>query len=113
MNFFSTENLYEIFLRHPKVCTDTRNILSGSIFFALKGGNFNGNHFAEQALSKGASFAIVDEVEFSDNEKKIRVEDVLVALQNLARHHRQILGKKGLRVFALTGSNGKTTTKEL
>jgi UDP-N-acetylmuramoyl-tripeptide--D-alanyl-D-alanine ligase len=108
-----TEKLYEIFLRHPKVCTDTRNIIPESIFFALKGGNFNGNEFAKEALSKGAAVAVVDEKEFADNENCFLVEDVLTALQDLARYHRQILAKNKLRVFALTGSNGKTTTKEL
>jgi UDP-N-acetylmuramoyl-tripeptide--D-alanyl-D-alanine ligase len=109
----SIEKLYGIFLLHPRVSTDTRNIIPDSIFFALKGGNFNGNTFAKEALSKGAAFAVVDEKEFSDNENCILVEDVLKALQQLARHHRQTLGKNKLRVFALTGSNGKTTTKEL
>ena len=109
----STEKLYQLFLRHPQVCTDTRNVIPGSIYFALKGGNFNGNLFAEEALSKGAAFAVVDEKEFVRNEKYFLVDDVLSALQNLARYHRQILGQKKLRVFALTGSNGKTTTKEL
>ncbi|HET6991999.1 MAG TPA: UDP-N-acetylmuramoyl-tripeptide--D-alanyl-D-alanine ligase, partial [Bacteroidia bacterium] len=108
-----TEKLYDIFLRHPQVCTDTRNIIPGSIFFALKGGNFNGNTFAKEALSRGAALAVIDEKEYSDNENCFLVDDVLTALQNLARHHRQVLGKKKLRVFALTGSNGKTTTKEL
>lgn len=109
----SIENLYEIFLRHPQICTDTRNIISGSVFFALKGEYFNGNLFASEALSRGAAFAIVDEKEFATFENIILVEDVLQTLQELARHHRQVLGKKKLRVFALTGSNGKTTTKEL
>ena len=113
MKFATIENLYEIFLRHPHVSTDTRTIIPGSIFFALKGGNFNGNTFAQQALSKGAAFAVVDEKEFSNHPHVFLVEDVLSALQDLARHHRHALGKKGLRVLALTGSNGKTTTKEL
>ncbi|MEO5642011.1 MAG: UDP-N-acetylmuramoyl-tripeptide--D-alanyl-D-alanine ligase [Bacteroidia bacterium] len=107
------EKLYSIFLQHPKISTDTRNIIAGSIFFALKGGNFNGNLFAKDALAKGAAYAVIDEMEAGDGEAFLVVEDVLTALQNLARYHRQQLGKKGLRVFGLTGSNGKTTTKEL
>jgi len=113
MEFATTEKLYALFLSHPHISTDTRTIVPDSIFFALKGGNFNGNLFAKDALAKGAAFAVVDEKEFADNEKCFLVEDALTALQNLARHHRQTLGKKGLRVFGLTGSNGKTTTKEL
>lgn len=113
MEFITTEKLYNLFLAHPHISTDTRTILPNSIFFALKGGNFNGNTFAKEALTKGAAFAVVDEKEFADNEKSFLVADVLTALQDLARHHRQVLGKKGLRVFGLTGSNGKTTTKEL
>lgn len=109
----STERLYPIFLKHPQISTDTRNIIPGSIFFALKGGNFNGNLFAKEALSKGAAYAVIDDKEVADGEAFLHVEDVLAALQDLAKLHRQALGKKGLRVFGLTGSNGKTTTKEL
>ncbi len=109
----STEKLYSVFLKHPQVCTDTRNIIPGSIFFALKGGNFNGNSFAKDALLKGAAFVVVDEQEYAQGEHYLLVEDALVALQSLARHHREVLGKKGLQVFGLTGSNGKTTTKEI
>ncbi len=113
MTFTTTARLYEIFLAHPKISTDTRNIAPGSIFFALKGGNFNGNAFAKEALVKGAAYAVIDEQEFS-GERCLPVEDVLAALQQLAHHHRVELGKKtGLRVIGLTGSNGKTTTKEL
>ncbi|MDQ3111142.1 MAG: UDP-N-acetylmuramoyl-tripeptide--D-alanyl-D-alanine ligase [Bacteroidota bacterium] len=109
----NTEQLYSVFQQHPKICTDTRNIIHGSIFFALKGGNFNGNLFAKDALAKGAAYAVVDEKEYADGEAFVHVEDVLLTLQDLARYHRQQLGKAGLRVFGLTGSNGKTTTKEL
>lgn len=108
----STTELYEIFCSHPAVSTDTRTIIPGSIFFALKGGNFNGNLFANDAIEKGAAYAVVDESEFA-GENCLLVDDVLTALQDLARHHRNELGKRGLRVFGLTGSNGKTTTKEL
>ncbi|CAN5430280.1 UDP-N-acetylmuramoyl-tripeptide--D-alanyl-D-alanine ligase [soil metagenome] len=113
MAFTTTEQLYNVFRRQQTICTDTRNIIPGSIFFALKGGNFNGNLFAKEALSKGAAFAVVDEKEIVDGDRFLLVEDVLTALQNISKHHRQVLGKKGLKVFGLTGSNGKTTTKEL
>jgi UDP-N-acetylmuramoyl-tripeptide--D-alanyl-D-alanine ligase len=113
MEFTNTEKLYEIFLLHPQVCTDTRNVQKGSIFFALKGSNFNGNIFAKEALLKGAAYVVVDEIQETKSENFIFVEDALTALQNLAQYHRKKLGKKKLKVLALTGSNGKTTTKEL
>lgn len=109
----TTEQLYKVFLSNPVVCTDTRNITPGCIFFALKGGNFNGNAFAKEALEKGAAYAVIDEKEFAQSERLLLVDDVLKALQDLAALHRKELGAKGLRVIALTGSNGKTTTKEL
>jgi UDP-N-acetylmuramoyl-tripeptide--D-alanyl-D-alanine ligase len=109
----SITQLYRIYQSHPAISTDTRTISSGCIFFALKGGNFNGNKFAAEALSKGAAYAVVDEADAVVSESCLLVEDVLIALQNLAKHHRISLGKNGLRVVALTGSNGKTTTKEL
>lgn len=109
----STEQLYSIFLQHPSVSTDTRNIIPGSIFFALKGGNFNGNAFAKDALEKGAAYAVIDEKEFAGDARCLLVEDALTALQDLAKEHRQQMRPNNLRVFALTGSNGKTTTKEL
>jgi UDP-N-acetylmuramoyl-tripeptide--D-alanyl-D-alanine ligase len=104
------EAIYRVFLNHPMVTTDSRKIDEGSIFFALKGDNFNGNSFALAALEKGASFAIVDEPEFARHEKIFLVENVLQTLQDLARLHRQ---KLGIPVLAITGTNGKTTTKEL
>ncbi|MGL4599433.1 MAG: UDP-N-acetylmuramoyl-tripeptide--D-alanyl-D-alanine ligase, partial [Bacteroidia bacterium] len=106
----TTETLYTHFLQHPQVCTDTRNIIADGIFFALKGGNFNGNTFASEALAKGAAYCVVDEAEFANDPRCLLVDDVLTALQNLARHHRRQMKAK---IFALTGSNGKTTTKEL
>ncbi len=109
----STEQLYEVFVKHPIVSTDTRTIPAGCIFFALKGGNFNGNVFAQDALSKGAAYAVVDQEEFAQYDRCLLVKDVLTALQELAAHHRKMLGANGLKVVALTGSNGKTTTKEL
>jgi UDP-N-acetylmuramoyl-tripeptide--D-alanyl-D-alanine ligase len=110
MNPISTEALYEIYLNHPSVTTDTRKISKGDIFFALKGDNFNGNKFAQQALDNGASYAVVDELNYVTSERTIYCFDVLTALQNLALHHRQQLN---IPVIAITGSNGKTTTKEL
>ena len=104
------EALHERFLAHPKVCTDTRKITNDSIFFALKGANFNGNSYAAEALQKGAAYAIVDESQFAISDSYILVEDVLTALQELATLHRNYSTAK---VIALTGSNGKTTTKEL
>lgn len=109
----STAQLYDIFLKHSTVSTDTRSITPGCIFFALKGGNFNGNRFATEALSKGAAYAVIDEQEFASSDRCLLVSDVLKALQDLAAHHRKTLGASGLKVVALTGSNGKTTTKEL
>lgn len=102
-------NLLSLFLEHPSVNTDTRKIQQGDLFFALKGPNFNGNKFAKEALAAGAAYAIIDEEEYmSDN--CILVDDVLGALQDLARAYRRHLN---IPVIAVTGSNGKTTTKEL
>ncbi len=105
-----TARLYEIFRQYPSVTTDSRNIPSGSIFFALKGANFNGNKFAKEALTKGAAYAVIDEPEYKNDDKLILVEDVLQSLQQLARYHRDRLK---LPILAITGTNGKTTTKEL
>jgi UDP-N-acetylmuramoyl-tripeptide--D-alanyl-D-alanine ligase len=102
--------LYEIFLNHPLVCTDSRKITPGCIFFALKGASFNGNLFVERALESGAAWAVADEPKAIKNEQIIYVEDALSTLQKLARYHRH---KLGLPIIAITGSNGKTTTKEL
>ena len=106
----TTAQLYLRFLENPTVSTDTRNITPGCIFFALKGDHFNANEFAAQALEKGASFVVIDEENYAINEKCLLVEDVLTALQNLARYHREQLN---IPVIGLTGSNGKTTSKEL
>lgn len=102
--------IYKLYTQHYLVDTDTRNIRKNTIFFALKGENFNGNEFAEEALKKGASYAIVDEKKFQTNERIILVEDVLKCLQKLANYHRK---KLSIPILSLTGSNGKTTTKEL
>lgn len=105
------QTLYSLYLRSQTVSTDTRNIQMKSLFFALKGDNFNGNEFASEAIKSGALFAIVDEKEFEDVENDIYyVEDTLNALQKLAQYHREQLK---IPIIALTGSNGKTTTKEL
>src|SRR5690606_22814031 len=109
-NKMGIELLYRIFKKHPIISTDSRNILNNSIFFALKGENFNGNAFAHEALAKGAAFAVVDDKEVELNEQIILVEDVLETLQNLAHYHRM---QFDIPVIGITGSNGKTTTKEL
>jgi len=102
--------LYKIFIKFPKGITDSRNIEPSCIFFALKGENFNGNQFAAEALTKGAAYAIIDEVEFYVSEKTILVDNVLNTLKSLARYHRKNLG---IPILAITGTNGKTTSKEL
>lgn len=102
--------LYQIFLKNPSVQTDTRKIKSGDLFFALKGPSFNGNHFAQEALSLGASYAVVDEMPANIDDRYVLVEDVLTTLQLLAKHHRQ---QMKIPFIAITGSNGKTTSKEL
>ena len=104
------DSLYNIFLQHPKITTDSRKITEGCIFFALKGENFDGNTYAENALNEGAAFAVIDNPSFKKNEQYIVVEDVLTTLQNLATHHRR---QFDFPVIGITGSNGKTTTKEL
>jgi UDP-N-acetylmuramoyl-tripeptide--D-alanyl-D-alanine ligase len=104
------EELYRIYLEHPRVTTDSRKIGEGSIFFALKGENFNGNSFARNALDMGASYAVIDDENYVTDERTILVDNVLHMLQDLARLHRQ---KSGIPILAITGSNGKTTTKEL
>lgn len=106
-----SEKILQLFLKYKSVCTDTRKITPNAIYFALKGENFNGNRFANQALEQGCSFAIIDEKEFIVDERTILIEDVLTCLQNLARDYRNYLSN--ITIIGLTGSNGKTTTKEL
>lgn len=102
--------LYSLFLKNPIICTDSRTCPTGSIFFALKGDNFNANAFALSALQKGCSYAVVDEAEYAIDDRFVLVDNVLASLQQLARYHRQQLGTP---IIAITGTNGKTTTKEL
>lgn len=104
------EDLYSIFLKHPIICTDTRRISAGCLFFALKGDNFDGNTFAQQALNEGAAFAIIDNPAYKTAENIILVDDVLSSLQQLANFHRRQLK---IPFIGITGTNGKTTTKEL
>tara|TARA_S200000501_G_C20858230_1_gene758595 strand:- start:1441 stop:2724 length:1284 start_codon:yes stop_codon:yes gene_type:complete len=107
----STNELYEKFLKSSGVVTDSRKINKNSLFFSLKGPNFNGNHFAKSALENGANFAVIDEKKYYDEKHNyILVNDCLQSLQNLANFHRKKLDTK---IIAITGSNGKTTTKEL
>ncbi len=104
------EKLHRLYLEHPITCTDTRKITANCLFFALKGENFNGNEFAAQALEKGASYAIIDQKGFKASDRYILCDNVLETLQKLASLHRSHCKVK---LLALTGSNGKTTTKEL
>lgn len=106
----SLNKLYDLFIKSTGICTDTRKLIDGNIFFALKGPSFNGNEYAERALENGASFAVIDEKEFKKNSKYILVDDVLFSLQELSKYHRKQLN---IPIVAITGSNGKTTTKEL
>lgn len=102
--------LHQHFLKFPKVCTDTRKISKDCVFFALKGDNFDGNEYASEAIEKGAAYAVVDESKYAISKRFFLVEDVLDTLQKLATFHRN---HSKAKVIGLTGSNGKTTTKEL
>ncbi|MEL0454878.1 UDP-N-acetylmuramoyl-tripeptide--D-alanyl-D-alanine ligase [Flavobacteriaceae bacterium SZ-1-7] len=104
------KTLHSLFLKCNAVCTDTRKLQKNDMFFGLKGENFNGNEYAEKALEMGADYAIVDEAAYNTSSKTILVDDVLKTLQELASFHREYLN---VPIIALTGSNGKTTTKEL
>lgn len=103
-------DLYKIFNENPIVTTDSRNCPKGSIFFALKGERFNGNHYAKETIEKGCAYAIVDEIEYANRRNIIYVENVLTTLQKLANFHRNQLN---IPIVGITGTNGKTTTKEL
>ncbi len=102
--------IHQLYRESNGVCTDTRKIKPNTLFFALKGENFNGNTYAAKALELGASYTIIDEKEYETTERHILVDDVLKTLQDLSSYHRQYLD---IPIIALTGSNGKTTTKEL
>jgi len=102
--------LYKFFLQYPNAETDTRKLKEGTIFFALKGDNFNGNQFALHALNIGAAYSIIDEDVNSEDQRLIKVNNVLETLQQLAKYHRE---QFTIPFIAITGSNGKTTTKEL
>jgi len=104
------KELHQLFLKCNSVCTDTRRIQHDDMYFALKGDNFNGNDYAEEALKKGAKYAVIDEEKFNNSAETILVTNVLETLQELASFHREYLS---LPIIAITGSNGKTTTKEL
>ncbi len=107
----SIENLYQHYLScNQLICTDTRKLTAGSLFFALKGTNFNANEFANKAIEAGCSIAVVDDEKYVTNNKIVLVQDVLKALQQLANYHRRQLN---IPFLAITGSNGKTTNKEL
>lgn len=102
--------LHQLFLESTGICTDTRKLTKGNIFFALKGDNFNGNHFADKALENGASYTVIDEELDNKDKRHLQVENCLTTLQQLANYHRKFLN---IPIIAITGSNGKTTTKEL
>jgi len=104
------QEIYQLFKTSTGICTDTRQLTKGQLFFALKGGNFNGNLFAKNAIDNGALYAIIDEPITTDDNRYILVEDALHTLQELAAYHRMQIK---IPVLAITGSNGKTTTKEL
>ena len=108
----STEDLYKLFKQYPEVTTDSRTCPEGSMFFALKGENFDGNLYAMQAIEKGCAVAVVDRTDIipEGDKRFVLVEDVLTALQMLAAYHRQ---QTNIPVIQITGTNGKTTTKEL
>ena len=104
------ERLYDIFLKHPLITTDSRKIKPGCLFFALKGERFNGNEYASEAINQGAAFAIIDDAKYKLGNQYILVENVLQTLQELSTYHRR---QFHIPIIAITGSNGKTTTKEL
>lgn len=106
----SISDLYKIFEQFPSLTTDTRKLKKGDIFFALKGPNFNANSLAKEALAKGAAYAVIDDPAFENGDHTILVDDALQTLQSLALHHRL---QFSIPVIAVTGSNGKTTTREL
>lgn len=109
----NTGELYALYLQHPSVQTDTRKLKAGDIFFALRGDNFNGNQFAKQAIDAGAAIAVIDDPAYQIPGKTVLVKDSLESLQQLAKEHRLHFNNRNVPFLAITGSNGKTTTKEL
>ena len=103
-------DLYDLFIHNPQITTDSRNCPKGSIFFALKGDKFDGNQYAGKALASGCVYAVIDNPDYYIGERTILVDNVLKTLQQLAHHHRKVLG---LPIIGITGTNGKPTTKEL
>lgn len=103
-------DLYDLFIHNPQITTDSRNCPKDSIFFALKGDKFDGNQYAGKALASGCVYAVIDNPDYYIGERTILVDNVLKTLQQLAHHHRKVLG---LPIIGITGTNGKTTTKEL
>ena len=110
MKYINNNELYKIYNNHPVITTDSRVCPQGSIFFALKGDNFNGNLFASKAVENGCAYAVIDEEQYATSPNILLVYDVLASLQELAAHHRKHLT---IPVIGITGTNGKTTTKEL
>ncbi len=106
----SIEEIYKLFKKYPVISTDSRNVPQDALFFALKGENFNGNRYGSYALDNGAAYAVIDEAEYKISDRFILVNNVLSALQQLATYHRLELG---IPIISITGTNGKTTTKEL
>src|SRR5574344_3075928 len=104
------KDLYELFLQHPTITTDSRDVPEDYMFFALKGDTFNGNAYAKTALEKGAAYAVIDGKEYAEagNDQLILVDDALTTLQQLAKYHRFHIGTT---IIGITGTNGKTTTK--
>jgi UDP-N-acetylmuramoyl-tripeptide--D-alanyl-D-alanine ligase len=104
------KQLYQLYIKHPKISTDTRKLSEGSIFFALSGPNFNANEFTESAIEKGAAYAVISDENYKKDDRYIVVKNTLQTLQELANYHRKHLS---IPIIGITGSNGKTTTKEL
>ena len=104
------KELYKLYQQHPQITTDSRDCPEGSIFLALKGESFNGNIFAESAIEKGCAYAIIDEPEYKKDDRFILVDNCLQTFKDLAREHRR---QFDIPIIGITGTNGKTTTKEL
>ena len=110
MKYPEIPQLYQVFLKHSNVITDSRKAKDGALFFSLKGESFDGNKFAASALLQGCNYAVIDDEDYYKGEQYILVKDCLASLQALAKHHRARLK---IPFIGITGSNGKTTTKEL